>query len=161
MLSIEEIAKGIQVNNVMMEIQYQVMDALLHVRLKISFIDQGALLIIQIYVLPELLALLLTLERQHEKFNVEMVRSILVKSEMMEILLLKMGDQLPVRLKPIILEVEEHLLLLMLALLVRQELLKIQLNLLELFNVEMDSDILLKNVMILMSTVEMDEVLCV
>jgi len=90
------------------------------------------------FVLLELLELLLIWERQHVKFSVEMVLSIQVKSEMMEILLLEMDAQLPVQLKPIILEVEEHQLLLILALLAQLELLKIQLNLHELFNEEMD-----------------------
>ena len=80
------------------------------------------------------------------KFNVEMAASIQVKSEMMEILFLEMDDQLPIQLKLIIHEVEEHLLQI-LAFLAQQELLKIQLNLPELFNVDMDSDILLKDVM--------------
>ena len=134
----------------MMEIQDHLMVALQHVKLKVFLIDQVVLPILLIPVLLELQVLLLIWERQHVKFNVEMVASIQVKSEMMEILMLEMDDQLPVQLKPIILEVGEHLLLLILALLAQQELLKIQLNLLEPFNVEMDSDILLKDVMIIM-----------
>ena len=58
-LLIEEIIKGIQVNNVMMQRKYQVTDVLQHVKLKASIIDQVALTIFLIPVLLELLKLLL------------------------------------------------------------------------------------------------------